>query len=325
MAVYEYDSQNDELKRIAGGTLYADLPIGFILPSFESIAPQGFLKMTDTLANRTVSRTTYKELFDWATERGLIGTGKPFGDGDGSTTFVIPDGKEIAFKGIGEYEGTVGNHVKSGGLAVGEFIDDRFQNVTGSFRVKNAVMGTTPTGAFTYARGSDNYTIDGSSQQTQETIFNFNTGEVARTGATTEVKSVGCHYYIKAKNVGVPADFVSAIDDVIGDKLSYSTTETNTGKKWINGKDIYRKVVEIPFTAGVPVSVTISGVTLSDFQVIDMGHSFIYSSDYGTRQPWGANGNSDVAVFYMSSGTIYFTTTHLDGTFYAVVEYTKSS
>ena len=40
--------------RLTDGTLYAGLPIGFILPSFESIALQGFLKMTDTLANCTV-------------------------------------------------------------------------------------------------------------------------------------------------------------------------------------------------------------------------------------------------------------------------------
>ena len=105
---------------------------------------------------------------------------------------------------------------------------------------------------------------------------------------------------------------------------SYFTSEVNTGRKWINGKDIYRKVLEIPFTAGVLVTATISGVTLTDFQVIDMGHSFIYSSDYGTRQPWGATKNAEVEIFYISEGTIRFKTTHPDGTFYAVVEYTKS-
>lgn len=234
MAVYEYDSQNDKLNRIAGGTLYADLPIGFIIPSFETVAPLGFLKLTDTLANRTVSRTTYKELFDWATERDLIGTGKPFGVGDGSTTFVIPDGKEIAFKGVGEYEGTVGNHVKSGGLANGEFLDDRLQTHVHTVPSQGTPSGTGAASTY-YANDTSpvNYLKTGNPEN-------------CRTGVTTEVKSLGCHYYIKAKNVGVPADFVSEIDDVIGERLSYSTTEINTGRKWIDGKDIYQ--ITLPCT-----------------------------------------------------------------------------
>ncbi len=116
----------------------------------------------------------------------------------------------------------------------------------------------------------------------------------------------------------------SVTSNAVANARSYFTSEVNTGKKWIDGKDIYRKVVEMPFTAGVMVTATISGVTLSDFQVIDMGHSFIYSSTYGTRQPWGATKNAEVEIFYISEGTIIFKTTHPDGTFYAVVEYTKS-
>lgn len=236
--------------RLSDGTLYAGLPIGFILPSFEDETPLGFLKMTDTLANRTVSRTTYKELFDWATARGLIGTGKPFGVGDGSTTFVIPDGKEIAFKGIGEYEGTVGAHVKTGGLAVGEFIDDRLQEHrhNGSWVNQSGITISTDGSGYNFQDGTGGY-VDTAS---------------ANKGATTEVKSLGCHYYIKAKNVGVPADFVSAIDDVIGERLSYSTTEINTGKKWIDGKTIYRKCFTELTYGGTTGAWTNTGATLSN-------------------------------------------------------------
>ena len=222
MATYEYDSQNEELHRIAGGTLYADLPIGFILPSFEDVAPVGFLKLTDTLANRTVSRTTYKELFDWATAKGLIGTGKPFGVGDGSTTFVIPDGREIAFKGIGE-NASGASHVKSGGLAIGEFIDDRVQAHTHTTQSQPTTVGTA------YWQNGTGQTI---SLQTETSSENS-----GRKGATTEVKALGCHYYIKAKNVGVPADFIKEVSKL----NSYSTDEINTGRTWIDGKPIYTR------------------------------------------------------------------------------------
>lgn len=42
---------------------------------------------------------------------------------------------------------------------------------------------------------------------------------------------------------------------ILGDKITnattYSTSETNTGKKWIDGKDIYRKVIEL---SNIPAS-----------------------------------------------------------------------
>ena len=117
----------------------------------------------------------------------------------------------------------------------------------------------------------------------------------------------------------------SVTSNAVAASGSFTTSEVNTGLTWIDGKPIYKKVIQLPFTAGVPVSATIPCVKLSDFQVIDMGHSYIYAATYGTRQPWGANGNSDVGVFYISGGTLKFTSSHPDGTFFAVVLYTKSA
>lgn len=310
MAVYEYDSQNDKLNRIAGGTLYADLPIGFIIPSFETVAPLGFLKLTDTLANRTVSRTTYKELFDWATERDLIGTGKPFGVGDGSTTFVIPDGKEIAFKGVGEYEGTVGNHVKSGGLANGEFIDDRLQDHTHFEPTGGGQYGTNP---YYMKVGYYDETII----PTQKYMVD------CRHGDTTEVKSLGCHYYIKAKNVGVPADFVSEIDDVIGERLSYSYAEHKTGKKWVDGKDIYSTTYVLinvnlsstPRTIGQIDNIPIANIVKKEVIVKNIGLDVLVGENQYSIY---LSGNAILGLQTISS-----TTTGWD--VYYTLEYTKSS
>lgn len=38
------------------------------------------------------------------------------------------------------------------------------------------------------------------------------------------------------------ANLLKEINEKITKLLTYSTEETNTGKKWIDGKDIYRKV-----------------------------------------------------------------------------------
>lgn len=43
MSVNIYDKTNDELKAIAGGTLYADSPVGSILPYGGTTAPNGWL------------------------------------------------------------------------------------------------------------------------------------------------------------------------------------------------------------------------------------------------------------------------------------------
>ena len=311
MAVYGYDSQNDELHRIAGGTLYANLPIGFILPSFEDVAPVGFLKLTDTLANRTVSRTTYKELFDWATAKGLIGTGKPFGVGDGSTTFVIPDGREIAFKGIGE-NASGASHVKSGGLAVGEFIDDRLQD-------HNHV-------AFPwYNGGGSAYPFNPPLTQGNHQDYVTSYAQNARTGATTEVKSLGCHYYIKAKNVGVPADFIKEVSKL----NSYSTDEINTGTTWIDGKTIYRCTFNLN---GLAPQSQNKSVSMADKNVDTLVKTYgIAYSSTGERLcfPYNTGNNQAIGIIYSSNNILHVYSNGADWSYlsnaYLIVEYTKTT
>lgn len=43
------------------------------------------------MQGQTVTRAAYPQLWAWVTEQALAGVGKPFGLGDGSTTFVLPD------------------------------------------------------------------------------------------------------------------------------------------------------------------------------------------------------------------------------------------
>ena len=168
--------------------VFADSPVGTILPYGGSTPPSGWF----LCQGQAVSRTTYAELF------AVIGTS--FGVGDGSTTFNIPDMRESVPKGAGETGQTVGAHVKSGGLAVGEFLDDRIQDH----------RHTLPLGT---AAGGDAVML------AQNTLID-NTGVVEndyRKGDTTEVKSVGVNYIIKAKMVALPADLASGVEDVVED------------------------------------------------------------------------------------------------------------
>lgn len=84
MSYNKVDQTTGELQQIAGSqvnSIYADAPIGAIIPFGGDTAPTGYL-LCDGSA---VSRTTYADLF------AVIGT--KFGPGDGSTTFNLPSGE----------------------------------------------------------------------------------------------------------------------------------------------------------------------------------------------------------------------------------------
>ena len=176
---------------IAGGTVFADTPIGTIISSGRAYdnPPDGYFFCD----GRALSRTTYADLF------AAIGTS--FGSGDGSTTFNIPDGREATFKGAG-LTSKSNNHYDADGVALGEFIDDRVQDHDHIYGVNNGSEYTGWTTSVLQTQGS--YT--GSTAGVKEG---------ARSGATTEVKSFGVNYFIKATNVPVPADFMSAVDDAV--------------------------------------------------------------------------------------------------------------
>ena len=186
MSVNEVNKTTGETSLVAGGTLYADAPIGAILAFGGTAAPAGWMICNGA----AISRTTYAALF------AAIGTA--YGAGDGSTTFNIPDGREVTLKGAGESGYTVGNHVKTGGLAVGEFLDDRVQEHTHShtYEIFRKTPGEQSCVGDFRAAGSSTLTVGGQS---------------GRKGVTTEVKAIGVNYIIKAEQVALPADFETEV------------------------------------------------------------------------------------------------------------------
>lgn len=210
MSVNLYDKTNNELKLIAGGLLYADNPVGSIVPYGGTTAPNGWL----ICQGQAVSRTTYAELF------AVIGTA--FGSGDGSTTFNIPDLRESTTKGVG-LSGNSENHYSENGVTLGEFIEDRIQSHTHG--VQNGYDGSNEGSA---ERGDARH---GYSIRT-----NNATG---RTGNTTEVKAVGVNYIIKAKHTPVPIDFMNAVDEAMNEckilpyEFNHSSNITAFNRKFL--------------------------------------------------------------------------------------------
>lgn len=156
-------------------TIYADGSvgneiIGTIKPYYKNSEPYGWLKCD----GRTISNmnTKYPNLYSFL-----------------GNLNVLPDLRECTLKMIG-INPNGASSVKTGGLAIGEFMDDRLQNHQHYYGNGDSDVGLSDYSA--YYKGA---AVVGS------TGVGFVTNTVtdaSRAGATTEVKAVGVNFIIKA-------------------------------------------------------------------------------------------------------------------------------
>lgn len=149
------------------------IPVGSVFPFAGVTAPEGFL-----LCNgQEVSRLTYSKLY--------AVLGDIYGSGDGSTTFNLPDYREVVLVGAGASSNP---KIKAHDIyEVGEFKDDQMQghrhNVN-TFLYKQGTNG--PAGNY-----FDYGTIESSDP------INDSLNGTPRTGSTTHGKQIGINYIIK--------------------------------------------------------------------------------------------------------------------------------
>lgn len=136
-----------------------------------STVPTGYL-LCD---GQAVSRETYSDLFD------VIGT--TWGAGDGSTTFNVPDMREVAPVGVGTSSRTESTHES---YTLGEFKDDQFQSHTHSYTAAYASSQQEKVGSYP----------DGNAVGAYFT-FGTNAPNSGRTGSVTRGKRIGVNYIIK--------------------------------------------------------------------------------------------------------------------------------
>ncbi len=194
MSVNKVNQSTGELSPIAGGTLYADAPVGSIQAYGGATAPWGWL----LCQGQAVSRATYAELF------GVIGTS--FGAGDGSTTFNVPDLRGKTTFGVSSSSSEL--------PSVGRTTNGAIPNITGTVHPGNADVYT---GIFS-ASGAFSPTSQGQAN----TIFNVNaqlkttnhsasfdasrSSSLYKTTSSVIPASVGVNYIIKATSIALPSD-----------------------------------------------------------------------------------------------------------------------
>ena len=269
-----YDTEN---------ILYADMPIGTIVPFGGSGAPTMFLLCDGS----EVAKATYPELYE------VIGDA--FGTASDATLFRLPDLRECVPVGVGKnVTKSIANHDR---YNLGQFKDD-------ALGTHDHPLKTVTTATYNTAGVPVGVAVN-------------NTPTTATHG-----KQVGVNYIIKAKESGMPTDVTEGVRDVVSEMESYTTAETDTGKTWIDGKRIYRKVFTGTFNTGNVVS-----TDLENIDEITLFQGFTtFTNGFSSMLPYAdshivasvrLNENNDFVFWLESPWT--------NNAYKVIIEYTKTT
>lgn len=236
------DADNDVewVNQTGGGSATGDtLPVGSIMPYPKATAPENWL-ICDGSA---ISRTDYSELFN------AIGT--TFGEGDGSTTFNLPNIKGRTIVGLDTDDtdfNTIGKTLgeKTHTLTVAEMPEHNHKQ-----SLDGGNSGNSGNAAYSWSIPANQYLYTGDDL-------------AGKTGGSQPHNNIQpsfvATYIIKAKqSAGVVATVVNSLESTsatdalsakqgkeLNEKITrnstYSTEEQAVGT-WIDGKTIYRKII----------------------------------------------------------------------------------
>lgn len=295
------------------------LPVGSIAQFGGENAPTNWLICN----GQGVSRTEYAELFS------VIGT--IFGEGDGSTTFNVPDFSSRTPMGLGQ--GTDSNGVQSTtylGQTYGEYAHTLTVDEIPSHS-HNASLNSPTTTDFS---GQDNWAVKYSEGAHNPSYVDATGGGQAH-GNVQPI--LGVNFIIKAKqSIGIVGSVVTditstssdavptakTVKDYVDNAEEYSETEVKTNKVWINGKPIYRKVIvkNMALTNSVNNNV--------EHNVSNLGTITHFAGGVeGNRYIPSANANAVVSLF--SYDTTYLKIAANDTwsarDWFFIIEYTKTT
>ena len=199
-------------------------PVGSLISMYKKSSPSGYLYCDGS----TFDATKYPLLYAY------LGTN------------VLPDYREFALVGAEENttdvynastnpNGTIHEHdVYTEGQAKDDQLQDHEHNV---YVGNDTRLIRLPNSTASVSNGMRAFTNTGSGDEVHiKDVVN------ARYGTVTRGKRKAVYFYIKATS-GLSENAQDNVINTLNEQRSYSTEEINTGKKWIDGKPIYRKVL----------------------------------------------------------------------------------
>ena len=184
-------------------------PVGTIIAQYKKSNPSGYLYLDGSTFNATVYPALYAYL--------------------GSN--VLPDYREFAL--VGAEQNTTDTIAAHDVYTQGQAKDDQLQDHIHNGRIYNADGSGSE---YSLSMAKDKYML-------QSTPFNQGVTSGYRVGSVTRGKRKAVYFYIKATS-GLAENQQENVLATINENNSYSTTEQPTGAKWIDGKPIYRKVID---------------------------------------------------------------------------------
>lgn len=202
MPSYIYNATTKELENVAGGTLFADMPIGTIVPFGGSVIPDDY-KLCD---GSELLKTEYADLY------AVIGDA--FGTASENTKFVIPDLRGEFIRGAG----TNSHSGQGDGGSVGTHQDATRQ--MGSYEGASDMITLKPLDG---DKKTDPNTCDKIISTTQHAWY-YHTAYVNVQSDlvlqyTARPTNTSVNFIIKALKTALPADFESQIEDVVDTAL----------------------------------------------------------------------------------------------------------
>lgn len=295
MAIFQVQTVNGQkqLTPMTGGV--PDGSVGSLIMKYKKIQPKNCLYCDgrDTTGTDEELRIYYPALYLYL----------------GSN--VLPDYRECVM--VGAEQNTTDAIATHDVYTQGQFKDDQVQ--THKHGIKIIAAGLTSSGI--------EVCVSDRQQATGYTI-----SQDGRKGDTTHGKQKAVYVYIVAVDSVVVSDdesFLRVVENYIDEKNSYSETETLTGGTWIDGKPIYRKVINF----GALPNNTIKGkshniTNLKNFvsiRGIAMGGDY-FPIPYVATSSLGAGAqiyvnSTQIAIQTGSDRTAY--------TGYVILEYTKTT
>ena len=268
-------------------------PVGSLLHTYKKSNPSGYLYCDGS----TFDQTKYPLLYAYL----------------GSN--VLPDYREVVE--VGAEQNTTDTIATHDVYTEGQFKDDQLQEHKHYYA---DITTTNPD-----ASGQTNALVKSASGTVQgvDSSVNPNT---ARVGTTTHGKQKAVFIYIKATS-GLTENQQENVLNTINENLSYSTTEHKTGKKWIDGKPIYRKVVEcgaLPNSTSKNVATGIDFTVCNVIKIEGVAKNTSTSNTDTIPIPFsnvvaiGTTKTGDIAISTTENFSIYTIS-------YVILEYTKTT
>ena len=214
MAFYNVNSENGNLIPVAGGTLYADTPIGTIISSGAAWnnPPAGYL----FCGGQAISRTAYAALF------AVIGT--TFGAGDGSTTFNVPELRGEFLRGAGTNQ-----HAGQGNGGAPGYHQDatEIQGAIVENTTHRIVFGHSATDNTPVIKKFDSFNLGDISGVTYYTKEADLEGAEFVNYLSVRPTNTSVNFFIKATNVAVPADFMNSVNSIYGPLIPSNASANN--------------------------------------------------------------------------------------------------